>query len=494
MYPSLIELNTRVLLNEVGPRASLDDLPDALVDQWAAQGFDWVWLLGVWQTGPAGRRVSRENEEWRRAYAEALRGFTEDDICGSPFAVRAYTAHEDFGGDAALARLRERFRGRGLRLLLDLAPNHTALDHPWVESHPEYYVHGSEEDLAHEPGNYQRMQTGRASAVLAHGRDPYFPGWPDTLQLNYRHPGLRRAMIAEMEAIADRCDGVRCDMAMLLLPEVIFRTWGERSRPADGADPADAPFWPEAITAVQARRPDFLFLAEVYWDLEWELQQQGFDYTYDKRLYDRLRAGDAPGVRAHLAAGLDFQRRCARFLENHDEPRAAAVFPEGRHEAAAVVSYLTPALRFFHDGQLEGRRVYTSIHLARRIAETPDATLTAFYTRLLDVLKRPEVRDGRWRLLTCRPAWDGNTTWDRFLVFTWEDGLGRRLLICVNYGPLNGQCYVGLPKGEWRGGKWLLCDLLGDSRYDRDGDELARRGMYLDMPAWGAQVFEATIL
>ena len=147
-YPSLIELNTRVLLNEVGPRATLDDLPDALPDRLASQGFDWVWLLGVWQTGPAGRQVSREKEEWRRAYAEALPGFTEDDVCGSPFAVHAYTVHEDFGGDAALARLRERFRGRGLHLLLDVAPNHTALDHPWVQAHPEYYIHGSDEDLA----------------------------------------------------------------------------------------------------------------------------------------------------------------------------------------------------------------------------------------------------------------------------------------------------------------------------------------------------------
>ena len=464
------------------------------MDQWAARGFDWIWLLGVWQTGPAGRRVSRENEEWRRAYAEALPDFAEDDVCGSPFAVRAYTAHEEFGGDAALARLRERLRVRGLRLLLDLAPNHTALDHPWVESHPEYYVHGSEEDLAREPGNYKRVQSGRGPAVLAHGRDPYFPGWPDTLQLNYRHPGLRQAMIAELLAIAERCDGVRCDMAMLLLPDVIFRTWGgavaagRRRRHGGravlaGGDRGRA--GAAAGLSVPGRGLLGPRMGVAAAGVRLHLRQAPLRPAARRRRARRAR---------HLTAGLDFQRRCARFLENHDEPRAAAVFPEGRHEAAAVVTYLTPALRFFHDGQLEGRRVHTSIHLARRIAETPDATLTAFYARLLDVLKRPEVRDGRWRLLTCRPAWDGNSTWDRFLVFTWDDGLGRRLVICVNYGPSQGQCYVGLPKGEWRGGKWLLRDLFGDSRYDRDGDELARRGMYLDMPAWGAQVFEATTL
>ena len=491
-YPSLIELNTRGLLAEAGPRATLDDLPDALLDRLASDGFDWVWMLGVWQTGPAGRQVSRDHAEWRRAYAEALPGFTEDDICGSPFAVRAYTVHEDFGGDAALARLRERLLARGLRMMLDVAPNHTALDHPWVRDHPEYYVHGSDEDVAREPHNYRRLPTGRGSAVLAHGRDPYFPGWPDTLQLNYRHPGLRRAMVAEVQSVAERCDGVRCDMAMLLLPEVVARTWGARSRPADGAAPVEAPFWPDAISAVQERWPDFVFLAEVYWDLEWELQQQGFDYTYDKKLYDRLRAGDGAAVRAHLTAGLDFQRRCARFLENHDEPRAATAFPPAMHRAAALLTYLTPALRFFHDGQAEGRRVHTSIHLARRLAEPADPALADFYRRLFDCLKRPEVREGRWRLLTCRPSWEGSTAHEAFIVFTWEDGLARRLLVCVNYAPTRGQCFVGLPKSEWGGGTWLLRDLFGDARYERDGDDLASRGLFLDMPAWGAQAFEAT--
>jgi glycosidase len=490
-YSSLMELNTRVLLGEIGPRATLDDLPDALLDRLKAQGFDWIWMLGAWQTGPAGRQVARENAEWRRRFAEELPGFTEADICGSPFAIRAYSVHADFGGDAALARWRDRLRRRDLRLLLDFVPNHTALDHPWTQSHPEYYIHGSEDDLAREPQNYQRIPTGRGSAVLAHGRDPYFSGWPDTLQLNYRHPGFRQAMIEELKAIAERCDGVRCDMAMLLLPDVIAQTWGDRSRPADGAAPADGLFWPEAVAAVRARRPDFQLLAEVYWDREWALQEQGFDATYDKRLYDRLHGGDASGVRGHLSGALDFQRRCARFMENHDEDRAAAVFPPGQYEAAALVTFLTPGLRFFHDGQFEGRRLRTSIHLTRRAAEAPDAVVAAFYERLLACLQRPEVRGGRWRLLTCRQAWDGNSTWDRFIAFAWDDDAGRRSLICVNYGPTQGQCYVELPADEWHGGKWSLRDLMGDANYQRDGDDLAAHGLYLDVPGWKGQVFEA---
>src|SRR5262249_35078435 len=154
--------------------------------------------------------------------------------------------------------------------------------------------------------------------------------------------------------VTELCDGVRCDMAMLLLPDVFQRTWGNRSLPPGGVAPVDTPFWPEAIMAVRQRQPRCVFLAEVYWDLEWTLQQQGFDYTYDKRLYDRLHVRDAEGVRGHLWADLEFQRKSTRFLENHDEPRAAGAFPPQVHRAAATVAFLVPGMRFFHEGQLEG--------------------------------------------------------------------------------------------------------------------------------------------
>jgi hypothetical protein len=491
LQTTLYQVNARLLLGEVGPRATLDDVPDALLDKLAGQGVDILYLLGVWQTGPAGRAVSRGNRGWWPGYDRDLPGWTEADVRGSPFAVQAYVAHSDFGGDPALSRLRQRLRQRGLRLLLDLVPNHTALDHPWVQAHPEFYVHGSEADLRREPHNYVRVETGRGTVILAHGRDPYFPGWPDTLQLNYRHPELRAAMRSELRRIASRCDGVRCDMAMLLLPDVFEWAWGERSLPADGTAPDDSPFWPLAIQGAQALQ-SFLFVAEAYWDREWDLLQQGFDLAYDKRLYDRLREGGAAGVRAHLGAGLDFQRRCVRFLENHDELRAAAVFPPGRHQAAAVLAYCTPGLRFFHDGQWEGRRVHASVHLARRAAEAPDPTVLAFYDRLLACLRRPELRTGAWQPRTCRPAWPGNGTADNFIAFTWTGSAGELLLGAVNYAPAQGQCYVELPLPELRGRRLVLRDLLGEASYERDGADLAGRGLYLDVPGWGHHLFAVT--
>ena len=485
-YPSLYQINTRVWLTELsrglGRSATLDDIPDAELDRLANLGFDWIWFLSVWQTGLAGQRISRTNSEWRKEFQETLPDLHEEDIAGSGFAITGYTVHTNLGGDAALGRLRERLRTRDLRLLLDFVPNHTALDHPWVEEHLEYYVQGTEADLARTPQNYTWVTRRQGDRLLAHGRDPYFPGWPDTLQLNYGNPATQDAMIAELVKIAGQCDGVRCDMAMLVLPDVFERTWNIQSQP----------FWPHATQRVRERAPAFCFMGEVYWDLEWTLQQQGFDYTYDKRLYDRLRAGSARPVREHLQAGLDYQDKMARFLENHDEPRAAATFPPGVHEAAAVITFLAPGLRFFHQGQLEGHLKRISPHLCRGPVEPTDHELQHFYDRLLAVLRQPVVREGTWQLLECRSAWDGNWTWDCFLAFAWQGPGGERVLVTVNFAPNQSQCYVQLPFADLEGCPWRLQDQMEGVVYDRDGSDLHRRGLYLDVPPWQTSVFALT--
>jgi hypothetical protein len=489
--PLLFQVNTRILLHERGRAlkrpATLEDVPDALLDDLAARGFAWVWFLGVWTTGPAARAVSRSRADWRAAFARDLPNLRDEDITGSPFAIQAYDVSPEYGGERALARLRERVARRGLRLLLDFVPNHVSPDHPWVKEHPEYFIEGTEADLAREPSNWTRPP-GAGGRILACGRDPYFPGWPDTVQLNYRHPALREAMRRVLLRVAERCEGVRCDMAMLVLPEVFRRTWGDRALPRDRTPPDDSQFWPETIARVRAARPGFLFMAEVYWDLEWTLQQQGFDFTYDKRLYDRLVAGEARPVRDHLRATPDFQERSARFLENHDEPRAAATFPPEKHRAAAAITFFVPGLRFFYEGEFDGRKVHASMHLGRRPDEPPDPALRAFYDRLIAVLGREEVHDGRWQLCECRPAWAENPTWDRFIVMGWDGGARGRLLVAVNYGPTRAQCYAQVPF-EGLPERVQLRDLLGDDRYQRTSSDLTSRGLYLDLPPWGRNVF-----
>lgn len=317
-----------------------------------------------------------------------------------------YRLDRSLGEDAALDRFRERLHRRGLRLMLDFVPNHVAPDHPFVLEHPDYLLEGTPDDLDREPRNWARV----GDRVVARGRDPYFPGWADTLQLDYRNPSLQEAMSDLLRSLATRCDGLRVDMAMLLLPEVFGRTWGE---------PVPPDFWAMALPRLKERRPDFTLVAEVYWDLEWTLQQKGFDFTYDKRLYDRLRAKEAEPVRLHLLAEPEFSRRCVRFIENHDEPRAAAVFPPDVHRAAAVIAFFAPGMAFFHEGQLEGRKKHASIHLRRRAEEAPDPALGRFYGSLLSLAAH---RRGPMRVL--------DTTHPDFIAFTRGD-----LLVAVNYGP-----------------------------------------------------------
>ncbi len=480
MNCSLYQINTRVLLSTLGRNATLDDIPDTLLDQLASRGFDWIWLLGVWTIGPTGRFISRTHPEWRRDYVAVLPDVSDQDICGSPFAVAAYAVDPALGGDAALARFRERLRSRGLRLMLDFVPNHVAHDHPWVESHPEFFFEGTQADRLADPGRWVGVHTGR---VFALGRDPHFPGWPDTLQLNYFQAGLRAAMVEELKGVAKRCDGVRCDMAMLLEPEVFARTWGA---PSGTAPPP--PFWPDAIRATREAHPHFLFLGEVYWGYEWALQQHGFDYCYDKTLYDRLVAGDGPGVHEHLVAPLSYQSRLARFLENHDEQRIASRLPWPAHRAAAVITYLAPGMRFFFDGQLEGRKVRVPVHLSRGPLERPNLEVSQFYSQLLAVIQGAPGRSGAWHLLDPLPAWEDNPTSPSFVCYLIEHALDH-LLVIVNYAPCRGQARVRLPGRAWLEGVVELRDRLSNGRFRHSSEELTSRGLYVDLPEWGIHLF-----
>jgi glycosidase len=482
-YPSLYQINTRVWLTELsrtlGKRIALDNIPDTELDAIASKGFDWVWLLSVWQTGAAAQQVSRTNPEWRREFHETLPDLTDDDIPGSGFAITGYTVHQNLGGDAALARLRERLKKRGLKLMLDFVPNHMGLGHPWIEDHPEHFVQGAAQDLEKAPQNYLWVKRRTRNMIFAYGRDPYFSGWPDTLQLNYANPATQEAMTGELLRIAGQCDGVRCDMAMLVLPDVFERTWGQR-----------APlFWQQATERVRERVPGFTFMAEVYWELEWTLQQQGFDYAYDKRLYDRLREHHTRPVRDHFRAGLDYQDRLARFLENHDEPRTAATFAPEIHKAAAVITFLSPGLRFFHQGQFEGRLKRISPHLSRGPDEPVNEDLRRFYDQLLTILRNPAFRDGQWQLLDGAAAWDGNWTNDCFLVFAWQGQTDERHVVAVNYAANQSQCHVRLPFANLGGKKWRLHDQLANASYEWNGDDLRNRGLYLDMTPWQAAIF-----
>jgi hypothetical protein len=285
-------------------------------------------------------------------------------------------------------------------------------------------------------------------------------------------------MIAQLIRIARQCDCVRCDMAMLVLPDVFERTWGLSMRP----------FWPAAVAACRQVQPEFTILGEVYWDLEGEMLGQGFDYTYDKSLYDDLVDRKTGDLRLRLSAPFEYQRRMGRFLENHDEPRAAATFSPESHRAAAAITYLAPGLRFFQHGQLAGARIRPSVHLRRRAAETPDVEIEAFYGRLLELLRSNDDQH-EWQLLWPFAAWAGNETHRNFVSFAWGSGDRPSLLVAVNYSDHRSQCYVPMPFASLAGKMVTLSDAFEGEVYERSGDDLLARGLYLDVPAWKAHAF-----
>ena len=481
-HPGIYEVNTWVWLEELsarcGTQVTLASVPEADWDALAPPGIDAVWLMGVWERSPTGARIA-QREPWLVDFAQSyLPDFTLDDIVGSPYSVRRYVPDERVGGFEGLDIARERLRARGLALILDYVPNHLARDHPWVTEHPEFFLRGGQADVDAHPGEYTRI----GSSFFALGRDPYFPPWTDVVQVDAFHPGLRESTVDTLTAVGEHCDGVRCDMAMLLLNDVFARTWGERA-----GVPPNAEFWPSVIPAVKARRPAMTFVAEAYWDLEGRLLEQGFDYCYDKRLYDRLLERNAEGVRAHLRADLSYQRRLVRFVENHDEPRASAMLSGPEVRAAALAVSTLPGAILYHQGQLVGKKVRVPVAVRRVPPEAEDTELAEFYARVIRTGR--DVRHGDWRLSEVRGV-SGDESGRNILAWSWSAGDGVHV-IAVNLSTAPAQAWIEVPAAALQAATVRLTDLFSGLVVEHDAQELAGQGLYVSLPAHGFHVLHA---
>jgi len=475
--PTIYEINTAVWLGDLSRQAGQAvDLSNVPASQWDGLGalqVDAIWLMGVWQRSPAGLAIARQNAGLVSSFRAALPDMRDGDVIGSPYCVRAYEVDASFGGPEALAAARAELADRGIGLILDYVPNHVAPDHPWTSAHPDYFVRGTDAELDAEPAAFVRT----AAGVLANGKDPYFAPWPDVVQLNAFSPGLRTAAIETLRSIGGQCDGVRCDMAMLMTNEVFARTWGERV----GQPPA-GDYWPTVISAVKQTHPELVFIAEAYWDMEWTLQQQGFDYCYDKRLYDRLVGGTAESVRGHLQAAQDYQERLLRFIENHDEPRAADTFTPEKQRAAAVVMSTLEGARLYHAGQLDGLHTHIPVFLARGPEQPVDRELRAFYVRLLSAVAQSGLRDADWELCECL-GWPDNQSAQQLVAYCWRAN-DRRRLIVVNLADTDAQAQVHIPWNDLVGRAWQLRDALSDNAFERDGRQLQDDGLYVGLEPW----------
>jgi len=485
-HPLLYEINTRCWLAELsekhGAKISLANVPESEFAEWEKFGFTHIWLMGVWTTGPKSRAEAFRHPAMLAEFDQIFPGWTKDDVHGSPYSIADYHVPKYLGGESGLKKFRKHLDSRGMKLILDFVPNHLGLDHPWLSEHPEFFVHSETE----KPETFPQ-QTSAGLKWIACGKDPYFPAWSDVAQLDYRNPATRTAMTELLQSVAARCDGVRCDMAMLLLNDIFPKTWAHF--PTDTQMP-QSEFWSDAIQAVKRDEPEFLFLAEAYWGLEGKLQSLGFDYTYDKRLYDFLVEKHFWDVQPHLlGAPPEYIARSAHFLENHDEPRVAPKLADAEHRAIPLTILGLPGMRFLQHGQLTGTRIRPPVQLGRCTIEPVIEHIAEHYEKLLTTLRESFVGRGEWKILQPRAAWDGNPTAQCFVLVQWQSKPDEFDLVVVNLAPHQSQCYAPLDIAKLAGFNWRMRDRLGDEAYERAGKDLAERGLFLDVPPHAAQLF-----
>lgn len=481
-HPFLLEANATILLRRLSgkhrKRLSLDTVPAGEWQEIARSGFDLLWLMGLWTRSPASRRQALSVPELRSEFRSVLPDWTEEDVLGSPYAVRCYDPDPGLGDRAALTALRRRLNDSGLALIVDFVPNHTATDHPWIGEHPDRFVRGTKKAVREHPEWFFSPAPG---IHIAHGRDPYFPPWTDTAQVDFLSAAAREGLIRELLAVAECADGVRCDMAMLAIQRVFRKTWDGTRR---GGKPSGDEFWPEAIGRVKSRWPRFLFIAEAYWDLEEDLLRMGFDFAYDKTSYDRLRSGNATEIPPHLLHRNILVNRGVRFIENHDEPRAAAAFGPAPSRSAAVVVFTLPGMRMFHDGQREGRRIRLPVQLGREPGEPVDDELPGFYDRLLGACRSEIFHKGDWRLEEVKPAGPDGESDQKILAWSWWTDNDFRLVV-VNHSPRPAAGI--LPASAHRQASDLR-DELDATPGPPSGIATHRSGLSVSIESWGSRI------
>jgi hypothetical protein len=490
-YPLVLELNTRCWLRRLSDEShgvvTLANVPEATFKEWVASGFTHLWLMGVWTTGALSRGVPLDCGEMRRKFDVLCPDWSEADVPGSPYAIAAYRVPNALGGEDGLARFKKRLNKAGINLMLDFVPNHMGLDHPWVSEKPDLFV-GSSEPF---DGAFCSQSSG-GRRWIAHGKDPYFPPWRDVVQLDYRRRITRIAMLDVLKGIADKCDGVRCDMAMLQLNDIFAKTWGDIGVATDPILKEE--FWSESIASVKKSRPQFMFLAESYWDTGARLQELGFDFTYHKTFLDKFVHAEHRVLPKYLSSVEPAElQHSAHFLENHDEPRINSSLETRMHKLAATLLLALPGMRMIYERQVEGAQLHIPVQFGRWPDEPLDSDTKGFYTRLLNTLMASPVGKGEWQILPLT-GWPDNRSFEQMIVIQWCDASGKFTLVVCNMDAVPAQCLVRPDFGSGAGKPkvWEMKDLVGHENYIRDQSQMEKQGLYLSVEAYACHIFDFT--
>lgn len=486
--PSLYEINTRVWIKQFSSNNQHPNLLDVPVAYWKelkAKGIDMIWLMGIWETCESTVEKFCFEENLVKEYKRALKNWKREDVVGSPYAINNYKINPIFASTDDFKKFKKLLNGLGLKLILDFIPNHFSADSELLETNPEIFLSADYEYYLDDPHTfYNPFENDKK--IFAHGRDPFFPAWQDTVQVNYFSSNARKFMTDVLMNLTGLCDGVRCDMAMLALNNVFKNTWGGVLSKMGFQRPEDE-FWKNAVSTVKNVQPDFLFLAEVYWELEWELQQQGFDFTYDKKLTDRIRVGDVEEIREHLMANSLYQSKSIRFIENHDEQRSLTIFGKEKAKASAILISTLTGMKLYFDGQFEGKTVKLPVQLGREPEQKPNKCIVEFYDKLLVICRSEIFKKGTWKLLFPESSWHGNLTYKNLLAWEWAFENDRRLVI-INFSDQTSSCRLKLSLEDFPA-QIEIVDLLDDELYIRSKEDIESIGLYIELDLFKAHIF-----
>lgn len=478
-------------LNQLKNRQhSLKHLPNDFFEELKNLGVEFFWPVGIYEPSQLSREISCSMKELHKKYYDSLPDWKEDDVIGSPYAITQYKISSKFGGEEAYKKFRAKLKNKfNLKIILDFVPNHFAIDSPVTQKHPEFFIQAPANNEKINQNEFISLTIKGKEYLIAHGKEPYSPVWKDTLQLDYRSKNVQDFMIKELLKLSEKCDGVRCDMSMLLLSDIFYNNWKDYPLPEDYI-PAAKEFWYEAIKKVKRENPEFVFIGEVYWSRENDLLELGFDYVYEKKLYDMLIDNRVDIINEYIKKVFSYQRKRLLFIENHDEQRSAYIFPIEKLKAVATLIYTLPSMKLIHDGQLEGKKFHHAIQLKRLHKEDTNAELKNFYNRLFDSIKKSSIINGYFKFLQPLPAWEGNPAYYNFVTFFYEDENLKKDLVVINLSPYQSQCRVKIESYDLIGKNFLIKDRLSDEEYIRNGDEMFNKGLYLDLKPYQSQIFE----
>ena len=485
---NIYEINTRVWIKRFLSDTENPTLKDVPKDYWTNLrdlGIDYVWLMGIWKTNESVIKEYCFEQNLVLEYQKALKDFKDEDVIGSPYSIDSYTVNPNLGTEEDIKELKEYLNSIGIKLVLDFVSNHFSVHSSVLESKPELFLSAGEQFYNRDNHTYFKSSF-HPDKYFAHGRDPFFPAWLDTVQLNFFNPDTRLYMTDILRNLTELCDGVRCDMAMLSLNNVFDNTWsgvlnyGHLEKPK-------IEFWKECIQEVKEKRNDFVFIGEAYWDLEWELQRLGFDYTYDKKLLDRLKVGQISEIKGHLNAEMEYQKKSVRFIENHDEERAVVSLGKEKSKAAAVIISTTYGLHLYHDGQLDGKKIKLPVQLGREPKEGFNDCMNQIYNNLLKITNDDIFKFGQWKILDTKPAWEGNRNHKNFLVWLIVHNSRKRLVV-VNYSREVSQCRIDIDVDNYPG-KFKLKDVLNSKTFYRKTEEVKSEGLFIELGPYKSHIF-----